>query len=212
MCLSRRAVLLAGSDVDPGIRVVGSSGSLTFYRMRRQRGGPGRDCHETSLPDAVSRFRAVANRVSHVPAGAARGVLARGAGRRVSVTNGAIGAGIAMCAAIRISGEQDRARSPGATILRSVEPGSALRGIRRGDAGGIRGMRRGRVVRTRPDRKPSRQDHPESRSSRAAAPRGVDQAGTNLGRTPSVAVGIVRSRGGPGPASAGMSLARRSRR
>jgi hypothetical protein len=101
---------------------------------------------------------------------------------------------------------------PGGTILRSVEPGSALRGIRRGDAGGIRGIRRGRVVRTRPNRKPSRQDHPESRSCRAASQRGVDQAGKILGRASSVAVGIVRSRGGPGPAAAGMSLARRSRR
>ena len=47
--VSRRAARLAESDVDPGIRVVGSSGSLIFYRMKRRRGGPGRDCDETFL-------------------------------------------------------------------------------------------------------------------------------------------------------------------
>ena len=43
-------------------------------------------------------------------------------------------------------------RRTGATILRSVKPGSACRGIRQGGAGGIRGIRRGRVVRARPAR------------------------------------------------------------
>ena len=48
-----------------------------------------------------------------------------------------------------------------------------------------RGIRRGRVVRTRPVRKPSRQDHPESRSSRAAILlRGGGPGGMTLGRAP----------------------------
>ncbi len=154
-----------------------------------------RNSLEASLLLVFSRVLGRGEWLTSMTAGTAAAVLAQGSRRGVSVTNGATGAGISMCAATRISGDQNSA-SPtagddttlGRTGLGSPRDSEPPSWWNPRDTSWPRGA-------DPADRKPSRQDHPESRSSRAE-PRGVDLAGTNLGRAPSVMVGIVRSRGG----------------